>query len=157
MRRHLVTKPLNRLVDAVPAESMAARQFAVDLKAHPLRARAKLIEWWANYNALAPLVAESPLLAELAPLSAGLRDVAAAGLEILEEGGKLTPERKQELRKVLDSAGLAAPAPEETAHCKALLAEVKSSAATIQKRCVDPRPAAELLLAVTAPIRALLD
>jgi hexosaminidase len=84
--------PLNRLVDVVPAESEQARQF--NLLARRLadgsgsaadfaQARAWLTAWYDNDAALQPLLAQSSLSAELAPMSLNLTRTAAIGLVAL--------------------------------------------------------------------------
>ena len=84
--------PLNRLVDAVPAESQTAREFnelaariasgnasAADLA----EARQWLTFWRDNDAALQPLLAASSLTQELAPMSLNLKQAAGIGLEAL--------------------------------------------------------------------------
>lgn len=80
--------PLNRLVDAVPAWSEAARQFAalVDSQrpADFSKMRAWLALWRDNHAHLSPEIAHSALLAEDAEMSKNLSDLAAAGLQALD-------------------------------------------------------------------------
>ncbi|MBT2557365.1 family 20 glycosylhydrolase [Hymenobacter sp. ISL-91] len=97
--------PLNRLVDAAPAESDVARNFncrvdslqdamkATDARGpvfamlasrrNALAMRQQLQTWQANNSRLIPLLAASPTLTEYAPLSAALSAAAALGLERL--------------------------------------------------------------------------
>jgi hexosaminidase len=84
---------LNHLVDGVPPESEAARQFAalvaviVAGKATPQQwqqARESLTLWRDNDGKLEPQLASSDLTAELAPLSKSVSQVAAIGLESLD-------------------------------------------------------------------------
>ncbi len=84
--------PLNRLVDVVPSESEQARQFNVLARriaeghgsaADFDQARLWLTTWYDNDAALQPLLAASPLSAELAPVSASLSRTAAIGLVAL--------------------------------------------------------------------------
>ena len=94
--------PLNRLVDAAPAESEAARRFAalVDsvvtvrpgapgfLPPAPRQAallRAQALRWQANDALLQPLLAATPGLTEYTPLSTRLAAVAAVVLERLAQ------------------------------------------------------------------------
>ena len=94
--------PLTRLVDAAPAESEVARQFAalVDsvvtvrpgspgfLPPAPrqlARLRAQALRWQANEVQLQPLLAANPALTEYAPLSARLAGVATLVLERLTQ------------------------------------------------------------------------
>ncbi len=85
--------PLNRLVDAVPAESTTARHFAElayalaagsATPAQHAEARAWLTLWAANDAALAPTLGGSALTAELVPLSHNLSRTAAIGLAALD-------------------------------------------------------------------------
>jgi hexosaminidase len=86
--------PLNRLVDAVPPESDAARRFGelvdkfvaatchdADVEA---RLRARLIQWRDNDAVLAPLVQRSFLVKEVAQTSQDLSALGAAGLAALD-------------------------------------------------------------------------
>lgn len=97
--------PLNRLVDAAPAESDVARQFndkvsfllsryspanKPSLKEAATRdvltaVRDQLKLWEANDAKLQPLFAASPALLEYAPLSTQLHQLAALGLERLQQ------------------------------------------------------------------------
>ena len=86
--------PLNRLVDAVPPESETARKFK-DLakliaagKANPQQwqeARSWLELWRDNDAKLQPLLGRSDITAELVPVSQTLSQVAAIGLEALDD------------------------------------------------------------------------
>jgi hexosaminidase len=99
------TTPLNRLVDAAPAESEAARQFGVAvegltqyLKLAPAAERFKgqsskallsflnvqLRTWQTNDQKLQPLLLQGSSLWEYAPLSTQLRLISALGLERLQ-------------------------------------------------------------------------
>ena len=100
---YVPSTPLNRLVDAAPAESDVARAFGcqVDtllnyhtagtpgLPATPAarallgKLRQQLQTWQSNNSRLVPLLAASPTLTEYAPLSAALSTAAALGLERL--------------------------------------------------------------------------
>jgi hexosaminidase len=95
--------PLNRLVDAVPPESDAARAFArqVDaLLADPSRQagreaiRARLAEWAGLEGRLRPLLESRAILQEAVPLAAEASALAVAGLEALGflEQGLSAPE-----------------------------------------------------------------
>ena len=94
--------PLNRLVDAAPAESEVARRFAglVDsvvmprpggpgfLPPAPLQMallRTQALRWQANDGLLQPLLAANPSLTEYAPLSTSLAAVAKVVLERLTQ------------------------------------------------------------------------
>jgi hexosaminidase len=90
-RTYKSSTPLNRMVDATPAESDAAREFAGAVDAllagdqaqrEPIRRR--LAEWRDQYEALKPVFAASFLAAEIEPVSRDVSAVAAAGLEALD-------------------------------------------------------------------------
>jgi hexosaminidase len=86
--------PLNRMVDAIPPESEAARQFsrAVDeLVASKLQdsaaeayVRQQLTAWRENDGAVLPVLQRSSVLAEVIPVSKNLAAVSTAGLQALE-------------------------------------------------------------------------
>jgi hexosaminidase len=94
--------PLNRLVDAAPAESEVARRFAalVDsvVTVRPgapgflppaarqvVALRTQALRWQANDALLQPLLAANPSLTEYAPLSVRLASVATVVLERLAQ------------------------------------------------------------------------
>ncbi len=86
--------PLNRMVDAIAPESAAARKFsaAVDqLIANKFQdaaaesyIREELKKWRDNYNELQPLLQNSFLLKEVAPVSQNLAALGTAGLQALD-------------------------------------------------------------------------
>ena len=95
--------PLNRLVDAVRPESMAARRFAGLIDAllagkadyvDRQEAQSLLLLWSGNASSLQSLEAQSFLLKEVVPLSRNLSKVADVGLQALGyfESGKRPPE-----------------------------------------------------------------
>jgi hexosaminidase len=101
--------PLNRLVDALPCESGAARPFAaqVDVYLGDTARRAgrteiaRRLESWARLaDALAPVIGASPPLAEIEPIAADLRAVATLALRALSEGA--TAALSDEERAALD-------------------------------------------------------
>ncbi|MGA9670354.1 MAG: family 20 glycosylhydrolase [Terracidiphilus sp.] len=86
--------PLNRLVDAVPPESETARNFnnlaqlIAQGKASPQQwqqARDWLVLWRDNDAKLQPMLKQSDLTAELIPLSQSLSQVAALGVQALDD------------------------------------------------------------------------
>ncbi len=123
--------PLNRLIDAARPDSETVRRFAalVDhMSAADLpQIRAYLTEWRGNQARLAPVLADSALLAEDAELSANLAAMAQAGLEALDRLQNAPPR---------DPAWIA--------EKRALLDRAK-------------QPKAELLLSVEPPIRKLIE
>ncbi len=105
-RDYKSSKPLNRLVDATPAESDAAREFsrAVDAllagdQAQREPVRNRLVAWRDQYDALKPVFAASSLAAELEPVSRDVAALATAGLEALDapHSGRPTPPGWDEL------------------------------------------------------------
>jgi hexosaminidase len=86
--------PLNRMVDAIAPESEAARKFSSTVDqfiasgfqdaAGESCIRQKLTEWRDNDRALQPLLQNSFLLKEIAPVSQNLALLGAAGLQALE-------------------------------------------------------------------------
>ena len=120
--------PLNRLVDTARPESDVARRFAALVEARDL---AKMREWltrWRDNDArLAPVEANSELLADDAEISRDLSAVAAAGLQALD----------------YIQAGQHAPA-EWMERQTALLEQAK-------------KPKGVLLLSVEPPIRKLIE
>lgn len=92
-RAYTVYTPLNHLSDIIPAEADRARQFrdiATRIAAgtatpsdHQL-ARQWLTLWRDNDNTLQPLLPQSPLTAELTPISHNLSETAKIGLKALD-------------------------------------------------------------------------
>ncbi|HLY39811.1 MAG TPA: family 20 glycosylhydrolase [Terracidiphilus sp.] len=105
--------PLNRMIDAVPPESEAARQFN-DLaraiasgKATPeqwQQARRSLTIWRDNDAKLQPTLGESELTDELKPVSSTLAQVAGIGLQALDalENHRAMPERQNDMQVLKD-------------------------------------------------------
>lgn len=108
--------PLNRLVDAVPPESDIALAFSMLVKqitagtASPQQwqqARDWLGLWRDNDEKLKPTLTESDLTAELVPVSATLAQVAAIGLDALDDlEAHRTPEESkiQDEKQTLEAA-----------------------------------------------------
>ncbi len=129
--------PLNRMVDAVYAENDVARRFRDAVQAYlqgghsdaalEAQIRAHLIAWRDNDATLRPLLNDRSLLQELAPISANLSALSAAGLQALDYliRGGVSPEpwRTQQL---------------------ALATQAKA-------------PAADMLLVVVSPIEQLIE
>jgi hexosaminidase len=109
--------PLNRLVDAVPPESEAARRFGLlvdeflggacrDSEAQA-RLRAELTLWRDNDAQLQPLAQRSFLVKEVAPISQQLSQVGAAGLSALDlivKSGAVDPGWKAQQLAIIDQA-----------------------------------------------------
>jgi hexosaminidase len=92
--------PLNHLVDAVPPESERARQFSNIVKAIAAgsasqeqwqTARQWLTEWRDNDEKIQPVLKNSDITAELAPVSQTLSHVSAIGLRALDNLQKHQP------------------------------------------------------------------
>jgi len=117
--------PLTRLVDAAAPESRTARRFrraVEEFLASPNPAAAEDLElllrrWKDIPDALTPLIRESPVLAEIAPLSEALSTMAALALRALEallSGAPGDQNWPEDLGKALDAAR-ASKAPAELA------------------------------------------
>ncbi|MGH9430031.1 MAG: beta-N-acetylhexosaminidase [Terriglobia bacterium] len=96
MRHYTSLTPLNRLVDATPPESDAARQFATlvaSWSTNRQQIRKLLTQWRDNRSPLVPLMARHALLEEDIPLAEEVTALAATGLEALNylESGKRAP------------------------------------------------------------------
>jgi hexosaminidase len=109
--------PLNRVVDAIPLESRAAREFSemVDKylaaschdAALAVQLRGQLILWWNNDAKLQPLAQRSFLVKEVAGTSQDLAAVAFVGLaalDALEHGGNTDEAWKAQQTAVLQQA-----------------------------------------------------
>jgi hexosaminidase len=96
--------PLNRMVDAISPESAAARKFTIAVDqfvaskfqdaAAETFIRGQLTQWRDNDRALQPLLQNSFLLKEVAPVSQNLASLGAAGLQALDyiDAHKAPPE-----------------------------------------------------------------
>jgi hexosaminidase len=109
--------PLNRLVDAAAPESVSARHFRDAVQKYiasgynddqtEKEIRERLTIWRDNDASLRPLLQQSFLLNDVAPLSEDLSSVAAAGLAALDYHHKSTPipdSWKAQQRALLDRA-----------------------------------------------------
>ena len=104
------TTPLNRVVDAVPPESDTARTFheiaaciaaGTATPAEHEKARQWLILWQSNDAKLQPVLAQSALITELAPVSRNLSEAAAIGLKALDAIEQKMPLGSEEQAKQL--------------------------------------------------------
>jgi hexosaminidase len=129
--------PLNQMIDAVYPESDTALQFATEVQsflqsgakdqATETQIRSQLTLWRDNDARLHPVIAQSALLQEDAPLSQDLSALGAAGLQ------------------ALDFIDKSQPAPDSwKTQQQSLLDEAK-------------KPKAALLLMVVAPVQQLVD
>src|SRR5207237_1627415 len=72
VRHYTYLTPLNRLVDATPPESTAAREFAglvADWKKNEAAIRSQLVSWRHSSTLVMPLFQNSALLQEAVPLA----------------------------------------------------------------------------------------
>ena len=125
--KYTTQTPLNRLVDAAPAESEVARQFSTTVDSvlaglgAPVRPpalarqlgqlRAHLLRWQTTSATLQPLLLASPALGEYAPLATRLEALATVLLERLtqlEANQPALPVWQMTARAVLDDAQLPA-------------------------------------------------
>lgn len=95
-RQYTQETPLDRLVDATPPESEAARSlraWASNWNSHRQQIRGLLSRWRDNHIAARPVLERSPMLREALPLSAGVHDLSEAGLGALDhlEKGRKAP------------------------------------------------------------------
>ena len=110
--------PLNRMVDAVPAESDVAREFTAMAQrihdgaataAERAEVRRRLLLWQGNDAVLAPELAGSDAVAELAPVSQQLARTAAIGLAAMDRleqrHGAPDPQTQQVLAELKSMAG----------------------------------------------------
>jgi hexosaminidase len=142
-----------RFVDALPAESLVARDFRTAVRrmlaggqdAAELRqaVRAKLIEWRDNDAAFQRMAHNSFLLQEVVPASRDLKELAEAGLQALALGEAHQPPRADWL-----------------AQQRALLERQQKAAAGsshLLAGLTAPQPAHELIDAIAPAIKDLVD
>src|SRR5262249_6929718 len=101
--------PLNRMVDVARPESIEAIQVSRMVERLPLTAgeiRRRLLIWRDNDARLQPVIQQSALLAEVAPLSRDLASIATTGLEALDriQAGQHDPGWASRQEKSLDAA-----------------------------------------------------
>lgn len=110
LRPYTAFTPMNRMVDAIPAESITGREFGRMVDRY-LRSPGKgaladsivrqLQVWEGNHARLSPLFASAPMTAELRDISESLMRSAALGLEamnVLQAPKKTLPKAAQEKR-----------------------------------------------------------
>ncbi len=113
--RYTSLSPLTRFVDACAPESMAARDLRLKVEAMlgsgdgrtALEMRETLTAWKNNHVLVLPLIAWSPSLREIEPLSLALAEVAEIGLAALahiEKGEKASREWSERSRARLAAA-----------------------------------------------------
>lgn len=162
LSHHEVTLPLNRLIDAVPPESLVVRQFGKDVQATLAgdaaarrRVRATLVAWRDNDAVLQPMLQGSSILVETVPLSEALAGIARAGLEALDTA-PLPAVRTTALLAMLEDAGLAPLSSKNEADCRAILKQDGGSADSIERACTKRYPVAGLMLVAVPHIQALV-
>ncbi|MBZ5603874.1 MAG: family 20 glycosylhydrolase [Acidobacteriia bacterium] len=90
--------PFNRLVDAIPPESDAAREFADETDRAVMRR--KLAGWRDNARAVTPKLAANPMLAEIVEVANAIEELCSIGLEALDSHP--APERAQAMLAIID-------------------------------------------------------
>jgi hexosaminidase len=132
-QKYNVEEPLNKLVDAIPAESDQARQFnalarrALHDPAARLQLRQLFIQWRDNDARLQPFLVASKLREPLVPLSRALSELGDLGLSALDALDSPQSVNAEQRKQQLD-------------HLQAIAA-----------------PHAELFLVVTPTVRVLLE
>ena len=121
-RPYTAFTPMNRMVDAIRAESNTAREFGLMVDRY-LRAPGKSaladsivrqLQVWAGHHArLSPTCATAPMTAELRGISESLSRTGAVGLEAMGslQSRKVLPKSGQE-RRAQDLAAAAKPQPD---------------------------------------------
>ncbi len=116
LRKQTSYSPLTRVVDAARPDAAVARNFqkmvyhyfeSQDREDESAQVRAWLELWRDNHHALRPLIATSPILAEIESLSKDLSEIAVIGLEALttlEAKQPATPAWKKEKLEILQKA-----------------------------------------------------
>jgi hexosaminidase len=162
-RPHYQDTPLHNLVDAVPSESMAAREFNRRVErmtpADAAELRAALVRWRDNHARLLPAIKRSALLAEVEPVSEGLQKIAAIGLEALDyrqKGARAPAEWIKSSLSLLDTVTLRPLPPATQAFCVEILTRHNTPEEKARKNCAAPYPAAELLIAIKPGVQKLL-
>jgi len=99
-----LSTPLNRVIDAIPPESLEARRFSAMVDqwiagkfqdtAVEKEIRAELQRWSENHSELQPLFQSSFIVAEVEPVSANLSALGAMGLQALTTSTKDRPRRR---------------------------------------------------------------
>jgi hypothetical protein len=133
-RQYRQSTPLNRMVDATPGESVAAREFSLAVDALLTGDRGKIEDirrqsllWRDQYGQLKQSFADSFLAAEVEPASGQVSALGAAAVEALDyiASGKPAPQSWADAQSgLLESAG---------------------------------KPKAELLIVIADPVRKLVE
>ncbi len=110
------SEPLNRLADALPAESNAVREFAAQMNTlvqDPKNVQAaqsvreQLESWQRSAEQVKPVLAQNYVLKPLQPVAEQLGGLSALGLtwlDKLQKGGSLTAQERQQAQAQLDDA-----------------------------------------------------
>lgn len=116
LRKQNSYSPLTRVVDAARPDAAVARNFlkmvdhyfeSQDREDESAQVRAWLELWRDNHQALLPIIAASPIVAEIESLSKDLSEIAAIGLEaltLLETGQRASEEWKKRNLEILQKA-----------------------------------------------------
>lgn len=109
-------EPLNRLADALPAESNAVREFAAQIEtlvADPKNpqaahaARGQLENWQRSAEQVKPVLVQNSVLRPLQPVAEQLGALSSQGLvwlEKLQKGETLSVQKRQQAQAALDDA-----------------------------------------------------
>jgi len=112
--RYTTFTPLNRLVDATPPESNAAREFNAEVdrfvasgREHPEAILLQLSNWAKNTEAVMPVLKANSLLNEDVPIAVALLNLCKYGQAIVEPngGGNDTATLKQNGASILQDGG----------------------------------------------------
>ncbi len=93
LRKQTQQTPLTRVVDVATADAKAAREFRnlvdsfladdkLDLRKYSQIAE-QLLSWKVNYEKLEKVIAKSPILFEIRPMSENLKNISVIGLQLL--------------------------------------------------------------------------
>lgn len=116
LRKQNSYSPLTRVVDAARPDAAVARTFlkmvdhyfeSQDREDESAQVRAWLELWRDNHQALLPIIAASPIVAEIESLSKDLSEIAVIGLEaltLLETGQRASEEWKKKNLEILQKA-----------------------------------------------------
>lgn len=163
LRPYYQDTPLHHLVDAVPSESMIAREFNRRAErmtpADAIEVRAALVHWRDNHARLLPALRRSALLAEVEPVSEGLQKIAAIGLEALDyrqKGARAPAGWIKSSLSLLDTATLRPLPPATQTFCVGILTRHNTPEEKAKKSCAGSYPAGELLIAIKPGVQKLL-
>ncbi|MBC7924752.1 MAG: family 20 glycosylhydrolase [Bryobacteraceae bacterium] len=166
-RSYTTATPMNRLVDATPPESSYARALtgAVDKALSGdttarVAAQALLTRLRDNHAAVLPILQSNPVLLEVLPLGAYVREVAGVGVDALEYAQRNVtppPEWRARAAKLLASEGKTVPSLVTQRHCIALMSQYGRRRSRLRRQCAQPRFVQELIPVIVEPVSRLVD